>query len=74
MIVRKLVIAAAIAASVAGAVGWQASAATPATAIPNAGLYTPIRPAACSGRDVHCGPHSHWVCGPEGHRCWCAPC
>jgi len=73
---RKLLIAAAITASVAvaGAIGWQANAAAPAGAIPQAGPYTPIHPVACRGPDVHCGPGSHWVCGPEGRRCWCTPC
>jgi hypothetical protein len=73
---RKLVIAAAITAVVAlgGIAAWQAQAAAPAAAIPQAAPYTPIHPAACSGKDVHCGPGSHWVCGPEGHRCWCTPC
>jgi len=71
---RKFVIAAALTVAIAGIVGWQANAAAPAGAIPQAGPYTPIHPAACSGRDVHCGPGSHWVCGPEGKRCWCTPC
>ena len=73
---RKLVIAATITAAVAlgGVAAWQAQAAAPAAAIPEAGPYTPIHPAACVGRDVHCGPGSHWVCGPEGKRCWCTPC
>jgi hypothetical protein len=72
---KKLVIAAAITAlGVAGAIGWQASAATPAAPVPIAGPYSPIHKAACGGRDVHCGPGSHWVCGPEGRRCWCTPC
>ena len=34
----------------------------------------PIQPAACRGKDVHCPPGSHWVCGPAGQRCWCEPC
>ena len=38
------------------------------------GQFSPIQPAACGGRDVHCPSGSHWVCGPEGQRCWCAPC
>ena len=73
---RKLVIAAAIAATVAfaGAMGWQASAAPAATPVPQAGPYTPIHPAACAGRNVDCPPGQHRVCGPEGKRCWCTPC
>ena len=71
---RRFVIAVAVTATIAlaGALGWQASAAAPAAAVPHAGPYTPIHPAACVGRDVHCGPGAHWVCG--GGRCWCAIC
>jgi hypothetical protein len=75
--VRKFVIVAAITASIAiaGAIGWQANAAAPAGAIPQAAPYTPIHKAECDGRrGEHCGPGSHWVCGPEGRRCWCTPC
>ena len=57
-----------------GGAFWHASAAAPAAPVPVAGLYTPIHPAACSGRNAHCPPGSHWVCGPEGRRCWCTPC
>lgn len=73
---RKFLIAAAVTATVtvAGVVGWQASAATPAAAVPHAGLYTPVHPAACVGRNVDCPSGQHRVCGPEGRRCWCAPC
>ena len=73
---RKLVIAAAITAAVAfaGAIGWQASAATPAAPVPQAGPYTPIHPAACGGPGPDCPPGRHRVCGPYGHNCWCAPC
>jgi hypothetical protein len=74
---RKLVIAAAMAATAAlGGIGaWQAQAAAPAAPIPQAGPYTPIHPAACGGgKDVHCPSGSHWVCGPYGQRCWCTPC
>jgi hypothetical protein len=73
---RKLAIAAAIIATLgfAGAIGWQASAATPAAPVPVAGPYTPIHPAACGHPGEFCGPHSHHVCGPYGHHCWCAPC
>jgi hypothetical protein len=73
---RKLVIAAAITATAAfaGAIGWQASAAPPVAAIPHVAPYTPIHPAACGGRDERCPHGSHWVCGPEGKRCWCTPC
>jgi hypothetical protein len=71
---RTLVIAFTVSIAIAGAIGWQAKAAAPAGAVPHAGPYTPIQPAACSGRNAHCPPGSHWVCGPEGRRCWCAPC
>jgi hypothetical protein len=73
---RNPVIALTVAAglAVAGAAAWQANAATPAAAVPQAAPYTPIHPAACGGRDVHCPPGEHWVCGPEGKRCWCTPC
>jgi hypothetical protein len=73
---RKLVIAAAAAVTIAfgGAFAWHASAAAPAGAVPQAGRYTPIHPAACGAPGPHCGPRSHWVCGPEGRRCWCARC
>ena len=73
---RKLVAAAAVAAVIGfvGIIGWQANAAVPALHAPLAGPYTPIHPAACGGRDVHCPPGSHWVCGPYGQRCWCTPC
>ncbi len=35
---------------------------------------SPITPAACRGPGGRCPPGSHWVCGPYGKRCWCAPC
>ena len=72
---KTFAIAMALAAIVAlgGPVGWQARAAAPAGAIPQAGPYTPIHPAACVGRNVDCPPGRHRVCGPGGH-CWCAPC
>jgi hypothetical protein len=34
----------------------------------------PVHQAACRGKDVHCPPGQHWVCGPAGQHCWCAPC
>ena len=34
----------------------------------------PVQPAACRGPNEHCPPGRHWVCGPAGQRCWCAPC
>jgi hypothetical protein len=43
--------------------------------VPQAGPYTPIRPAACGGgTDPHCPAGAHWVCGPYGQRCWCTLC
>jgi len=71
---RKVVVAVVLSASVAlaGVAAWHARAAAPAGAVPQAGAYTPIHPAACGGRDVHCAPGWHWVCGPN--RCWCAAC
>jgi hypothetical protein len=72
---RKLVVAAALTMTVAiaGIVGWQANAAAPAGAVPPAGAYTPIHPAACSGPNVDC-PHGRFrKCTPSG-GCWCAPC
>jgi hypothetical protein len=51
------------------AAAWQGAA-----KIAPAGPYSAIHPAACGGRDVHCPPGSHWVCGPAGQRCWCTPC
>lgn len=72
---RNLVIAAAITVTAAlGVLAFHASAAPPAAPVPLAGPYTPIHPAACGGRDVNCPPGKHWVCGPAGHNCWCAPC
>jgi len=73
---RKLFFAAVVATTVAlgGAIGWQANAAPHAGPLPQAGPYTPIHPAACVGHNVHCRPGHHWVCGPEGKRCWCEPC
>jgi hypothetical protein len=73
---RKLIIAVAIPATVAFAtiIGWHANAATPAAAVPHAGPYTPIHPAACNGRPGACPPGRHRVCGPYGGNCWCAPC
>jgi hypothetical protein len=35
---------------------------------------SPVEPAACRGPGPNCPPGRHWVCGPYGHRCWCAPC
>ncbi len=73
---RKLIIAVAVTATVAlgGAFAWQASAAAPAAPVPQAAPYSPIHLAACGYRGAHCGPYSHWVCGPYGHNCWCARC
>jgi Flp pilus assembly protein CpaB len=74
---RALIIAIAVAATAAlgSVLAWQAHAAAPASPIPHVGPYSPIDPVACgAARDVHCGPGFHWVCGPAGEKCWCAPC
>lgn len=73
---KKLLVAASLATAVAfaGAIGWQANAATPASPVPVAGKYTPIHPAACRPGPGACPPGRHEVCGPYGHHCWCAPC
>ncbi|HTZ38076.1 MAG TPA: hypothetical protein VMB84_18765 [Stellaceae bacterium] len=70
---RKLIVAVAVTAGVAlaGVAGWHARAAAPAGAVPQAGAYTPIHPAACGGRG-RCAWGWHYVCGP--YRCWCARC
>jgi len=75
---RNLTIAFAITAALA----FAASFAPPVLAAATGGIgglnlpaaTSPIEPAACSGRNVNCPPGRHWVCGPYGHRCWCAPC
>jgi hypothetical protein len=36
--------------------------------------FTPIEGVACRGPGGRCGWGRHWVCGPYGRRCWCAPC
>jgi hypothetical protein len=48
---------------------WQGAATLAAPAAET----SPVQPVGCRGKDVHCPPGSHWVCGPAG-RCWCAPC
>ena len=43
--------------------------------LPQPVVTAPVQPAACGGRwGPHCPPGRHWVCGPYGYRCWCAPC
>jgi hypothetical protein len=71
---RHVVALCVITLAMGGAALWHVSAAAPAAPVPVAGPYTPIHPAACSGRNERCPPGSHWVCGPEGKRCWCTPC
>jgi len=67
--VAAAILFAAIPMSNTDAAVWQGTgAAAPTT---DAG---PVQPAACRGKDVHCPPGSHWVCGPAGQHCWCAPC
>ena len=56
---------------------WQAEAQTTrgATTLPtHAQNFSPIVKAGCGFVGPHCGPRRHWVCGPYGRRCWCAPC
>ena len=71
---RKLVITAALTATVAfaGLIGWHANAAAPAGAIPQAGPYTPIHPAACNGyTGGHgCGAGYYWRNGGRGWACY----
>jgi hypothetical protein len=76
---RSLTIALAIMASIGFAASFAPSAQSAAGG--NLGKLSlpaptsPVQPAACGGRPgPHCPPGSHWVCGPYGHRCWCAPC
>ena len=74
---RKIIAAVAITAAVAlgGAFFSQAQASAVAGAIPlDTQASQPIHPAACRGRGPFCPPGRHRVCGPYGHRCWCAPC
>jgi hypothetical protein len=76
---RKLVITlgATVAILLAGALTWKAEAQTTrgAANIPAASEnFTPIVKAGCGFVGPHCGPRRHWVCGPYGRRCWCAPC
>jgi hypothetical protein len=54
------------------AIAWRAEA-VPLTIAP-VDVAKPIQPAACHGPGENCPPGYHWVCGPEGKRCWCAPC
>jgi hypothetical protein len=37
-------------------------------------IVKPGEPAACFGPGGRCRWGRHWVCGPYGRRCWCAPC
>jgi hypothetical protein len=74
---KKLSLAAAVGILLAGSLAWTADAQTwrGAASIPSAAQnFTPIEKAACGGRGPHCRWGRHWVCGPRGLRCWCAPC
>jgi hypothetical protein len=76
---RNLAITLTAAAAIlfAGSVAWKAGAATwvRGASIPAvAQNFTPIETVACGGRGPHCRWGRHWVCGPYGRRCWCAPC
>lgn len=70
-----------IATAVTAIIAFAASLAPPSQAAPfgNFGglaqmTVSPLEPAACRGPGPRCPPGRHWVCGPYGHRCWCAPC
>lgn len=71
---KKLFIAASFAATiaVAGVVGWQATAATPAAPVPVAGPYSPIHPADCRGTTGGhgCGAGYYWRNGERGWACY----
>lgn len=54
------------------ATAWRAEA-VPLTVAP-VDVANPVQPAACGGPGRYCRPGRHWVCGPYGHHCWCAPC
>jgi len=71
-----------IALAMGGLLGLAAAFALPAQATTPGSIgglrlpaaSSPVEPAACRGPGPHCPPGMHWVCGPYGHRCWCAPC
>jgi hypothetical protein len=67
-IVAAFVLSAAPAANTDAAIWQGVGAAAPTTET------SPVQPAACRGKDVHCPPGFHWVCGPAGHNCTCVPC
>jgi hypothetical protein len=72
-----VMLAAAAAILFAGALAWKADAAIGGGAgnlTVTAQNFTPIIKAACGGPGPHCRPGRHWVCGPAGRHCWCAPC
>ena len=74
-LVMTLVAVAAI--LLAGVFSWKAEAQTSrgALKLPEASQnFTPIEKAACGPFWGRCRPFHHWVCGPYGHRCWCARC
>jgi len=75
---RKLMIALAATAAIliAGTLAWKAEAAIwgAATIGAAAHIVKPGEPAACFGPGGRCRWGRHWVCGPYGRRCWCAPC
>jgi hypothetical protein len=74
---RSLATGFAIAAAVlfTASPGSKIAAATwqPAATLAPAGQYSPIHPAACGGKDVHCPPGLHWVC-ERGQPCRCVAC
>ncbi len=67
-IVAALLLSAAPAAKTDAAIWHGLGAAAPTEEV------SPVQPAACRGKNEHCPPGRHWVCGPAGHHCWCAPC
>jgi hypothetical protein len=72
-----LMLAAAAALLFVGALAWKAEASilggAGSLAI-TAKNFTPIIKTGCGGPGPHCRWGRHWVCGPMGRRCWCAPC
>jgi hypothetical protein len=71
---RNLTVAAAftLTLGLAAGIAWRAEAVP--LAVPAVDAAKPVQPVACGVPGRHCGPRHHWVCGPEGRRCWCAPC
>jgi hypothetical protein len=71
---RTLTVAAAFTLTLGfvAAIAWRAEA-VPLRVAPADGAK-PMEQVGCRGPGEHCPPGRHWVCGPEGRRCWCAPC